>query len=79
MYKTFWPSIQISSKILQYFVKKFNIKKLIFIIFYANIDIWKNKRKGALKMQNVRTLEGVHTHTHTHTGNLNKIININKT
>ena len=30
-------------------------------------------------MQNVRTLEGVHTHTHTHTGNLNKIININKT
>ena len=32
-------------------------------------------------MQNVRTLERVHTHTHTHThtGNLNKIININKT
>ena len=52
---------------------KFNIKKLIFIIFYANIGIWKNKRKGALKMQNVRTLEGVYT------GDLNKIININKT
>ena len=73
MYKTFWPSIQISLKILQYFIKKFNIKKLIFINFYANIGIGKNKRKGALKMQNVRTLEGVYT------GDLNKIININKT
>ena len=31
-------------------------------------------------MQNVRTLEGVHTHTHTHThtGSLKKL-NINKT
>ena len=28
-------------------------------------------------MQNVRTLEGVHTHTHTHTGSLKKL-NINK-
>ena len=29
-------------------------------------------------MQNVRTIEGVHTHTHTHTGSLKKL-NINKT
>ena len=30
-------------------------------------------------MQNVRTLEGVHTHTHTHTQVVLKKLNINKT
>ena len=29
-------------------------------------------------MQNVRTLEGVHTHTHTHTQVVLKKLNINK-